>query len=105
MKRNRKIGSSIEKSREIDNSYTSYIVSTIIFVFWSPAQVFVAILNPTVINIATALFACFVLGFTVKGLSEILDLKKKFYENPADYKRVRVPKPILYHAIFWWLPK
>ncbi|MEM9256765.1 MAG: hypothetical protein AAGA91_15060 [Pseudomonadota bacterium] len=94
-----------EKQREISHASVSYWISFIAFFLFGLLRLGMTLLDPSYFNILIVL-ALFALAFiSIRGLIQLRRVKRRFLENPTENLRIQVPKPVIYHAIFWWMPR
>lgn len=99
------ISATIDKGTEINNSLTTYYVSIILFGLFTLATLPAALLAPGMYNIFLFSLTGFVCIQSIKGMKRLKTFKREFEENPEKLAKSPVPKPILYQAVFWYLPK
>ena len=105
MRRQRGSSSVIQKSREISRSLQIYWVAAVLFGFLLFYYVLssLATLDPWTILIAIFFAINFIMS--VMGIRELKKFRVNFANDPETYKNKKIRHPILYQAVFWYLPK
>lgn len=104
-RRRNRVGSSLEKSAEISRSLQAYYVSAILFGLWAPFSVLALVLNSSFLQGIIALLVTLVAVQSVRGVFKLRQLRKDFEESPNEFRSVPVPKPLIYNAVFWFVPR
>lgn len=106
MRRNRTLNSGKnDLFSELNNVLTAYYISGILFGIFSLYQLRLSISFLSIYNPVIFIFASFIFFQSVRGIIKVRKLRKSYLENPNSHNNMTIPKPILYHAIFWYLPK
>ena len=99
------ISGAVDKSNEISSSLTSYYASVVLFGLCSIATLPAAIIGMGVYDWLIFIFVTAIFVQSMIGLSKLKIFRLEFQENPEAMASREVPKPLLYRAIFWYLPK
>lgn len=105
MKRRGKITNALAKDSEISGSLYSSVFFLIIFSLWALARFFILFFDQSITSILITVFVVAVAVQSFTSWRSLKTLKRNLQVDPERYRDHIVPKPILYHAVFWFLPK
>lgn len=97
--------SALNKDSEISSSLYIDAFFLVIFGLWGLARLFMLFFDHSLISILIAIFVCAIAIQSFSTLRALRVLRKNFRSNPDKHRDSVVPKPILYHAVFWFLPR
>ena len=104
-KRSGGLNQRIEKDREISNSLTASYMSASLFGVFSLIRLPITALEASFINILILLLCLLILIQSILNIKALKKLRKDHADSPERFASYPVIKPILYTAVFWFLPK
>lgn len=94
-----------KKYDEISTAKESAIISIILFASLALSYAVASAVNPSWLNIIVTFFSLVILIQSVLISRKLKKLKKILLSGVFGNKYIYVPKPILYYAVFWQVPK
>ena len=105
MRRKNQISSVVDKSQEVSNSLQNHWISCVLFGVFGLLAVPNAFVEPSIYSILVALFVTLIFVQSIMGIVELQQFRRALKSNPRVYANKKIRQPILYTAIFWFLPK
>jgi len=104
-RRNANISNVVQKNLEISKSLQVNWISLVLFGIISLIYVPAAILDPSWLQNVIAAFFAINVWFAIRNIRELKLLRKNLINDPEKYVTRSVRQPLLYRAVFWYLPK
>ncbi len=107
MARDRKtnISNVVQKNYEISKSLQVNWISAVLFGIFSLINVPFAILNPSLLQGVIAVLITANLWISIRNILELRLLRRNLIDDPEKHMTRSVRQPLLYRAVFWYLPK
>ena len=103
--RKSQIHSDLKRHRELSNAFYTGLLSVILFGLFALDWVIRAAETGGVIEVIVAVIS---FGIFAQSILATIEAKKMLIGmelNPSEYRKMPTPKPILYKAVFWFMPK
>jgi len=105
MRKKRSANPIIEKSQEISRVQQINWVSAVVFGLVTPLYVLSAFATFDLFSVVLAVFFLVNFVISVRAILDLNRFKKNFMTSPAEYVGKAIRRPLLYRAVFWYLPK
>ena len=105
MRRKANISSVLQTNSDISNSLQNHWVSAILFGFFTLIAVPTGIAEQSGYSITVAVLVTLVFVNSITGILELKRLRSNLKSDPKRYAGTPVKQPLLYRAVFWYLPK
>lgn len=105
MRKKRSVNLAVLKHQEVSRVQQVNWISAILFGLISCLYIAGMIFAFDIIDALIGFFFMANFAMSVRGIRELNAFNQKLLENPNEYATKPIKRPLLYRAVFWYLPK